>query len=196
MYYQDLVGAETQEFVLNGTNAVDMSINEITDPNGAAAPNFVSLVRGGFTFSTVEFAGTGSTKEFRSYRVELAHNTDPSKGYEVHHRATPTDNGTGDVKMFIEYCLQKKAGNAIAGTTKSAIKTILTNGNTNGTEYYFSFHITIADTGLATMEKGDSLLINICRLASDAADTFTGGMAFIEFGVHGFSDSTGEAFGD
>lgn len=186
------VEAILDKSLYDGSLAVDMSINDISDPSGGATPDYRTISRGGFTFTTQGYDG-GSTVEYKSYRVELAHDTDPSKGYEVHFRGTPTTDATGDVRMVLEYALQKKAGNIVTGSTKTAIKSILANGNTNGTEYYFSFPITTADTGLATMEKGDSIWFNIKREPANAADTYGADFAQIEFGVHGFIDSNGES---
>lgn len=176
---------------LDGSKKQDCIINEISDPAGANAPDVISLSRGGFTFRFEAYDG-GSTNEWKTYRVEIPHNALISAGLEAHFRGTPTTDLTGDVRMVLEYALQKKVGNVVAGGTKEAVKSILANGNTNGTEYYFSFPLTTADTGLATMAAGDSLFFNIKREPANGADTYAGDIAQIEFGVHCGIGSLGE----
>ena len=176
----------------DGTLWRDLPISDQTDPTGASSPDFISLTRGGFTFSFQGFDG-GSTVEYKTYRVELDHWADLSKGLEVHFRGTPTTDATGGVVMSIEYYLQKKAGNAITGTSVNVTKSIVAGGNTAGTEYYFSFPLTTASTGLSTMAVGDELIVNIKRLPTDGADTYGADFAFLEFGVHAAVGSNGEA---
>lgn len=185
------VEAKLDKSLYDGSLAVDMPINDISDPTYASTPDYRTISRGGFTFTTQGYDG-GSTVEYKSYRVELAHDTDPASGYEVHFRGTPVDDTTGDVRMVVEYVLQKKAANVVAGGTKTAIRSIVAGGNTAGTEYYFSFPLLPTDTGLSTMEIGDSLWLNIKREPANAADTYGADIAQIEFGVHGYINSLGE----
>ena len=69
----------------------------------------------------------------------------------------------------------------------------MANGNTNVKEYYFSFPLKKTDTGLANMEKGDSLVVNIKRIHTDVGDTYEAALGMMEFGAHGFPDAQGEA---
>lgn len=186
----DYLGAGKQATKFDSTNIVDLAINEINDAGAVAAPDVVSLTRGGYTFRFPTYDGDNIT-EWKTYRVEIAHNVS-TKLFEPHFRCTPIDDTSGDVKMIIEVVLQKKAGNTVAGVTKSKVLTISANSNTNETEYYFPFLITNAD--FSTIEKGDSFLINIKRNPADVEDTYSGDIAQIEFGVHGFIDSTGEKY--
>lgn len=174
----------------DGTLYADLEITDITDPKGAATPDYITINRGGFTFSTQGFDGSNIT-EYKTYKVELSHWADLTKPLEVHFRGTPTNDSSGDVKMRIEYFLQKKNANGVTGTYKSDIKTITANSNTNATEYYFAFLLSKSDTGLSTIENGDSLLINIKRIPSDPEDTYTSDIALIELGVHAAVDKNG-----
>jgi len=176
---------------LDGSKKVDCIINEITEASGSASPDQISLTRGGFAFRFDAYDGGGTT-EWKTYRVEIPHDALISAGLEAHFRGTPTTDGTGDVRMLIEYALQKRAGNAVAGSTKVVTQTIAAGGNTAGTEYYFAFPLTTADTGLATMAVGDSLYINIKREPANASDTYASDFAQIEFGVHCGIGSLGE----
>lgn len=186
----DYLGNNEESTKYDGTLFADIEITDITDPNGAATPDYITITRGGFTFSTQGFDGSNTT-EYKTYKVELSHWADLTKPLEVHFRGTPTNDSSGDVKMVIEYFLQKKNANGITGTSKSAKKTIVANGNTNATEYYFSFVLSTADVGLSTMENGDSLLINIKRIPSDSEDTYSADFALIEFGVHAAVNKNG-----
>lgn len=186
----DYLGAIQQSTKFDSTNIVDLAISEINDAGAVAAPDVISLTRGGFSFRFPAYNGSNTT-EWKTYRVEIAHNV-ATELFEPHFRCTPIDDTAGDVKMIIEVVLQKKAGNTVAGVTKSKVLTISANSNTNETEYYFPFLITNAD--FPTIKKGDSLLINIKRNPSDVEDTYNNDVAQIEFGVHGFIDSTGEEY--
>lgn len=175
------INAKLAAVDFDGSKKVDCIVNEITDAGGANAPDVASLTRGGFFFRFPVFDG-GSTIEWKTYRVEIPHDARIASGLEVHFRGTPTTDATGTVRMVVEYALQKKAGDVVAGTTKVDTETIVAGGNTAGTEYYFSFPLTTADTGLATMAIGDSLLINIKR--DPTQDTYGDDFAQIEFGMH------------
>jgi len=168
-----------------------------TTPQGASAPDSVTVEIAGVSCTLLAFNGS-TTTEVVCNHFEIAHdlavdelnasendiNGNPLL-IEMHTHWMPSTDDAGDVKFFVDYCYLKAHGAPETGGTISFVKSV-----TNNQHYHFINSFEDSEGSIAIpaptggWDIGDIFRFRLYRDPTDTEDTYGEDVYFIKAALH------------
>ncbi len=170
--------------VLHGAATVwdDINISILPPTNAAGVPDVVAF-NGDATLLCYSFHGTTTSVHKVASSMEILHGYKEGSDIHFHVHWYPTTAGAGNVKWILVYTWFNKGTIPPASTT---VTSVVAASGVAWQEQTTSW--TISGAG---MEHGSRLVFELQRNPADAQDTYTGGAAVTDMGVHYEKDTLG-----
>ena len=164
---------------------------EWSKPGGSPAPDIGTFTIGGINVQLLTFDG-GNTEERMTNSFEINHDIDidnlnnETYNIEFHVHFMPSDNTSGTVKWFFDYCYIPTNSSPISQTSLELIKTIDIDS-----QYKHSLVGVDIPKPSSGYNIGDIILFSIRRNPQDLDDTYNNDIILIKCALHVPVDSNG-----
>lgn len=160
----------------------DINISMLPPVNASSVPDIVPF-NGDSTLLCYSFHGTTTSVHKLASSLEILHGYKEGSDIHFHFHWYPGDTGAGNIKFTLVYTWFNIGLVPPASTTVSAV--VAAPG------VAWEEHTTVFILSGAGKTIGSRLVFELQRNPADAADTYTGGVAVTDIGLHYLSDTDG-----